>query len=442
MRRSKVMAALVTLGLAASAATPAMALENQFYGTFTTYYDVSNYNAAGELKNDSPTANYFEQRIRLGYTAKANEELKLVTTLEFDYSNWGNSSYDNPGGRGQGGALGADTVNVELKTAYLNWNIPAAKLNAKIGMQPYGDAFKGIFVSADMAGILLTHECAQATTSAGFFRWDDTGTAALGKDTRDMFVLDGKYNVSKDTKLGAAYYLVNTNNFVTTALLPAPEPVITEDMTVHMLGVNAETRIGAVSVDGFLAYQFGTDNIAKKDRSAFAGNVGANMKLSKGTARTELLYVSGDKNNSNGNSFYTPASKKFTQINYTESGFYNNEMVILSRDKNAMTNDNAIVGNVNNRNQGVIFGSVGYDYPFTDKISGSANAGFAAVAKDNSGVHESNYLGTEVNAELNYKYADNLNLSARAGYVVLGDYFKGTAFDNPYDAKLIVKYTF
>ncbi len=435
MKNSKVMAALVILGLAAAVATPAMALENQFTGTFTTYYDVSNYNAAGELKKDAPTANYFEQRFRLGYTAKASDELKLVTALEFDYSNWGNSSYDNPGGRNQGGALGADTVNVELKTAYLNWNIPAAKLNAKIGMQPYGDAFKGIFVGADMAGVLLTHECAPATASAGFFRWDDTSATTLGKNTRDMFVLDGKYNVSKDTKLGAAYYFVNSSNVIMTN---APN----EDLTVHMLGVNAETRIGAVVVDGFLAYQFGTDNIAKKDRSAFAGNVGASMKLSKGTARTELLYVSGDKNNTNGNSFYTPAAKKFTQFNYTESGFYNNEMVILSRDKNAMTNDNAIVSNVNNRNQGVIFGSVGYDHPFTDKISGSANAGFAAVAQDNSGVHESNYLGTEVNAELNYKYADNLNLSARAGYVVLGDYFKGTAFDNPYDAKLIVKYSF
>ncbi len=435
MKNSKVMAALVTLGLAAAAAAPALALENQFRGAFTTYFDVSNYNAAGELKKDAKTANYFEQRIRLGYTAKANEELKLVTTLEFDYSNWGNSSYDNPGGRNQGGALGADTVNVELKTAYLDWKIPDAKLNAKIGMQPYGDAFKGIFVSADMAGILLTREYAQATASAGFFRWDDTSTTTLGKDTRDMFVLDGKYNFNKDTKLGAAYYLVNSTNVAMTNAL-------TEDLTVHMLGVNAETRIGAVSVDGFLAYQFGTDNIANKDRSAFAGNVGASMKLYKGTARTELLYVTGDKNNSSENSFYTPASKKFTQFNYTESGFYNNEMVILSRDKNAMTNDNAIVSNVNNRNQGVVFGSVGYDYPFTDKISGSTNAGFAAVAKDNSGVHESNYLGTEVNAELNYKYSDYINLSARAGYVVLGDYYKGTGNDNPYDAKLIVKYTF
>lgn len=435
MKSSKVMAALVTLGLAAAVATPAMALENQFNGAFTTYFDVSNYNAEGVLKKDAPTANYFEQRLRLGYTAKVNEELKLVTKVEFDYGNWGNSSYDNPGGRNQGGALGADTVNMELKSAYLDWKLPSAKLAAKVGMQPFDDAFKGIFVSADMAGILLTHEYAQATATAGFFRWDDTSANTLGKDIRDMFVLDGKYSLNKDTNLGAAYYFVSSNNV---AMTNAP----IEDQKIHTMGVNAATKIGVVSIDGFLVYQFGTDYVANKDKSAFAGNVGASMKLNKGTARTEFLYVSGDKNNSSENSFYTPAAKKFTQYNYSESGFYNNEMVILSRDKNAMTNDNAIVSNVNNANQGVIFGSVGYDYPFTSKISGSANAGFAAVAKDNGGVHESNYLGTEINGELNYSYSDSLNFSARAGYVFLGDYFKGNDYENPYDAKLIVKYSF
>ena len=60
-------------------------------------------------------------------------------------------------------------------------------------------------------------------------------------------------------------------------------------------------------------------------------------------------------------------------------GFYDNEMIILSRDKNATTIDNAIVYDVNNGNQGVIFGSLGYDYPFSAKFSGSVNAGFAAV---------------------------------------------------------------
>lgn len=441
MKSSKVMAALVTMGLAAAVATPAMALENQISGAFTTYFDVSNYNPDGNLKKDATTGNYFEQRIRLGYTAKVSEELKLVTKVEFDYSNWGNSSYDAGGpGRNRGGALGADTVNMELKTAYLDWKIPAYKLNAKIGMQPFDDALKGIFVSTDMAGILLTHEYSNSSATAGFFRWDDTSASSLGKNTRDMFMLEGKYNVNKNTRVGAAYYYVNSDNVTMIS-------TTNEDLSAHLISANAKTMLGAASVDGFLAYQFGKDRMNNVDRSAFAGNVGANMPLGSGTVRTELLYVSGDSNNSSKNSFYTPAANKFTQYNYSESGFYDNEMVILSRDKNAFTNDNAIVSNVNNRNQGVAFVSVGYDYPVSNKLTASTNAGFAWVPEKDVATRDSKYLGTEVNAELVYKFAENLSLSGRAGYVVLGDYFKnadinGDTPDDPYDMKLLVKYSF
>lgn len=42
MKSGKVMTTLVTLGLAAAVATPAMVLENQFNGSFTSFYDLSN----------------------------------------------------------------------------------------------------------------------------------------------------------------------------------------------------------------------------------------------------------------------------------------------------------------------------------------------------------------------------------------------------------------
>lgn len=422
--------ALVVLG-----ASSAMALENQFSGAFVTYFDYSNFNAAGAIKKDASVANYFESRVRLGYTAKVSNELKLVTKFELDYGFWGNSSYDGPGGRNQGGAIGADTVNMETKNLYLDWTIPSAHLNTKIGMQGYDDAFKGIFVGADMAGILLTHSYTNATAAAGFFRWNDTG-ATLGKHTRDMFVLDGKYNLNKDTQLGAAYYYVNSDGIALTNLV---DP---EDLEVHMLGVNAATKFGPLALDGFVAVQSGKDHFNSNDRTALAGNVGANLAVGKGALRSEFLYVSGDKDGGSRHSFYTPYSQQFAQYGLAESGFYNNEMVILGRDKNAMTNDNAIVYDVNNYNQGVIFASVGFDYPLTENLSGSVNAGFAAVDRKNTPNHDSSYLGTEVNAELGYKVTDNLNLSCRAAYVALGDYFKAADADDPYDVKLLVKYSF
>ena len=92
MKSSKVLGALVTLGLAAAVATPAMALENQFSGSYTAFYDLSNFSAVGTPAKDARTENYFVQRMRLGYTAKASEDVKLVTKVEFDYNFIGNSA--------------------------------------------------------------------------------------------------------------------------------------------------------------------------------------------------------------------------------------------------------------------------------------------------------------------------------------------------------------
>jgi hypothetical protein len=115
-------------------------------------------------------------------------------------------------------------------------------------------------------------------------------------------------------------------------------------------------------------------------------------------------------------------------------------MIMLNRDKYATTIDNAIMYDVANNGQGVIEGTVGYDYTFNDKVSASANAGFAAVAKNTAHAGSSDYLGTEINAEAYYKLTANVTLGARAGYLFLGDYF--TNEDNPYDVKLIAKYNF
>ncbi|MEI6825792.1 MAG: hypothetical protein WCK54_09385 [Desulfuromonadales bacterium] len=435
MKSSKVLAALVTLGLAAAAATPAMALENQFSGSYKAFYDLSNYSAVGGIPvKDAKTENYFVQRMRLGYTAKASEDVKLVTKFEFDYNWIGNSAYVNA--RGGGGALGADTVNMETKNIYLDLNV-AKGLNTKIGMQGYNDSFKGIIFDADMAGLLLSHEYANASVTAGLFRfadrtaanWSDINT--IGRYTQDMFSLDGKYNVSKDLKLGAAYYYFDDNR------------VAAKEAKVHTLGVNAEGAVGPVSLSGFALGQFG-DYDAANSAKGYAFNLGAKMPLAGGTGRTEFLYASGgDK----GKSLYIPESTVAGAPFDTEGGgFYDNEMILLSRDKNATTVDYAIVYTVNNKDQGVMFASAGYDYTFTPKLSGSANLGLGWVAKDLAN-HKSKYLGTEFNVESNYQLMPSVTLGARAGYVVLGDYFKnadinGNTPDNVYDVKLLAKFAF
>jgi len=454
MKCNKKLLAVAAAGaLTVATAVPALALENEFHGAFTSYYDLSNYSAAGNdgstsptqgLQKNAPTENYFVQRVRLGYTAKVSEQVKLNTKFELDYTFWGNSSYAV--GRNKGGALGADTVQIETKNLYLELNYPA--VNAQIGMMPYNDSFKGVLFDADMAGILFSHDYSNASVAAGFFRFGDNG-ATLGKNAYDMISLDAKYNVTKTFKVGGAFYYINDNSsqadIVThgaqTGVLADGTPVFAvgtttpqpnKDVKVHTLGLNAEGAVGPVTLSGFVMKQFG-DLSATQDSRGYAVNLGAKAALLGGTLRSEFLFVGGGKD-----AFYVPASAGGTE----GGGFYDAEMIMLNRDKNAKTIDTALVYDTNNFNQGLVMGSVGYDHACTDKITSSINAGFAAVATNVAHSGTSNYLGTEVNLESNYKLTPNVTIGVRGGYVFLGDYFKGLNADNPYDVKVLANLAF
>ncbi|MRR37095.1 hypothetical protein EG829_21025 [bacterium] len=432
--------------LTVATAVPALALENEFHGMFRLFGAVSNFNgsdtgqgfldAAGNPK-DVPTDTYIAQRARLMYIAKANDDLKLVTHFEID-SRWGDASY-NAGGRNRGGAIGADSVNLETKSVYLDFNCPITGANVKVGMQPYDDAFKGVLFGADMAGLLASRSFGSLDASAGFFRFNDSGLP--GKKARDMVAATAKYAVTKDIKVGGAYYFIDDDR-------SAPNDYVNQEQgdtnTVHNLGINAEANLGPVTVDGFFLYQFGTlRSPVGRHVSAFAGNVGARGKCGPGTARAEFLYVSGDTGAGS-------TTNAFQSVD-DEHGFYNGNMQLLFRDAYAMTIDNAVVYTSNNMDQGVIAGFIGYDLPITSKLSSSFNAGFASVAKENRNTtldtSNGKYIGTEVNASVDYKLFDNMTASVRGAYVILGDYYNDVTTDgknpeDPYMGSVILNYAF
>ncbi|QEM69685.1 hypothetical protein FO488_17020 [Geobacter sp. FeAm09] len=479
MKRRNVLAALAILGVSAAATTPAMALENEFHGMFQAQYINSNFNRTATTDYSSQgdgyynpegttkkqfSSNFIEQRARLEYNAKASADLKLVTRFELDYSYYGDASYGVH--RNQGAALGADEVNIETKNIYLDANI-FKNVNMKLGMMANTDSFKGTVFDADMAGILLSSSYGNFSPSIGYFRFSDKGgsvDSVLGHKTNDMFMLDGKFAVTKELKVGAAYYFFRDNQVTgsntTASAAPTGQladgsfvyPVgttftttyTTNDVKIHAFGANFEYGHGPLTVDGFALYETGWSNLSgtKTYINAFAGNLGARLKVGPGTARGEFLYVTG----SDRNAFYDVEG---------EHGYYNNEMTILGRDKNAMTTDNSIIYNTGNKGQGLMGAYLGYDLPVNDRLATAFNVGFVGVTHKNGNsklnattgkVNGSNFLGTEINAEANYKLLENLNAGVRVGYAILGGYYDNVATngtpENPYDAKIIFKYTF
>ena len=91
MNFKKTVAIATAAGALAAISVPAMAFENEFHGllnfntTFSNFQDggSGNFTPAGTKENKQMN-NYFEQRARIMYVAKASDDLKMVTQFEIN----------------------------------------------------------------------------------------------------------------------------------------------------------------------------------------------------------------------------------------------------------------------------------------------------------------------------------------------------------------------
>jgi hypothetical protein len=454
---------LIVLGAAAmvaAAAVPALAFENEFHGMFRTYgYMTNAYSAqpataastlpgvagtAGPgvfLSKDNHTASYFEQRARIQYIAKASDDLKLVTHFELDSLFGGGSATKYQGN--DGGGLDADQVTLETKNVYLDFNV--APVNVKIGIQPFNDAFQGVFGNFDGSGILATGKFGIVTPSLGWFRvGEETGSTATrfypGNNSNDLLVFNAKAAVSKDLTVGASYYYLakDTNAFSATA--PSAQQV-------HTLGVDAAAKFGPAAVSAFGAYQMGEYSDKRDLAAAYALGTVAKVKVGPGNVNFSALYLSGDKNTSatSGNDF-----GGWQQLAPTGavSYFSASNMMLLVRNGASINTSSALGGTDLTKGGRGFFGAfAGFDGAM-GKTFYATNVGYGQVAKVRG--TEDATIGYELNATVGYKLYDSLAVSLNGAYALLGDgmtkaaLLPGGALDakDPYVTAVRVDYTF
>jgi len=515
MKLNKKLMVIAAAGaLTAASATSALAFENEFHGFYNLKYFISNYETSsfGFLSPDGQsrstatvlnptqgtpvvtnriapenrkTSNYFDQRARIFYTAKANDDLKLVTGFELD-SVFGDRA-QGQASRNNGGALESDATNLETKWVYLDFKIPSTPVKVTAGIQPVKDALKGIFLDADIAGINTVTKLGPATLGVGYFRAYDqsffsTSRTNRGIDNLDIVALSADYNINKDAKVGVAYYLYNDNRNdldinTSSATFQAP-------LTVHVFGVNGDMRLGKLGLSGFAAMQQGTvhsKNSGRATISGYAFNAAAKMPVGPGTLRSAFLYASGDDGRDGINTAWQSVTQTQNGVISAPANTYNeSNMMLLNRaaGMEGTQSDVNIVNSINNRNQGVILATIGYDTQITPKFYANANVGVAWAAKNNAGsvsttsnstsstgvttrtdivtpnrpvgpggFNGTNFLGTEINLETGYKMYDNLTAKLQAAYVILGGYYAGTAAngkdpEDPYTARVMLSYVF
>lgn len=438
MSLKKKMLAVAAVGaLTAVTAIPALALENEFHGMYKFMGYQSNFiNGAGQGLSADPHSGFFaEQRARLLYTAKANDNLKLVTHFELD-TRFGGTTPDTYKGAGNdSGNLDADQLTLETKNVYLDFN--ALDTNFKTGIQSWADSYKSLFLLADMTGVYATKKFDPLTASLGWFRFDDntpSGTRDVGQLTADLIVVDGKFAINKDLTIGANYY--NIQNDTGTGAVEL----------LHMFGANASAKFGPAAIDAFAGYQMG-DATGSQDVSAFILGTTGKVKVgTTGAVNFAAIYLSGDDN-----AAATTDTKGFQTVSANTTYFNPANMWLLVRSGQATNTSTSVLGNdLTVGGRGLIGLFAGYEGT-VDKLFYNANVGYAQTA-DDRGTEES-ALGTEVNAQVGYKLYDNLSVSVAGAYLFLGDGLGGSATeringfgvtdaDDVYLANVQVAYTF
>ena len=424
------------------------------------------------------TNSYVEQRARLFYVAKASDDLKLNIAFEID-STWGDRAQSQANAaRNFGGAMESDAVNLETKWVNLMFKIPSTPTTVVLGIQPVKDQLKGIFLDADLAGIMTTTKIgSKFTQNLGYFRAYDqsffsAGTAAAspayqrGNVNLDIFASESIYQINKDSKAGFVYYLYNDgrSNSINSAFDPygAFNARKNGAVMVHALGLFGETKVSKVTLSGFLAYQAGIIKDAFSAgrttyQNAWAYNLAAKAPVGMGTLKGALLYTSGTNldysadgrghhtgwigvNQSQNNTWSTNAGAN----TYNESG-----MMLLNRNalSQGTTTDVSVVYNSGNGTsplnpQGVYLLTMGYDANITPKVFVNGNVGFAwaehvnglrpydftqsAGGASSAGPNGASFQGTEINLEAGYKMYDNLTAKIQAAYVILGGYYNNS----------------
>lgn len=487
MSLKKTVAIVAAAGALAAISVPAMAFENEFHGTYTFNGIFSNFQdgASGDYnptlkKEHAQMNNYFEQRGRLQYIAKVSDDLKLVTHFELD-TRFGGITDNKYTNSNDSGRLDADGISLETKHVYLDFNL-GNNFNVKTGVQPYKDSIKGLFIDADIPAVITTTKLGAFTMGLGFSRFaeDYQGaggtTLRLGDGAKDLFFMDNSIAITKDTKAGFSYYLLadysaTPTGGTATALLDTH----TKDQAIllNTFAVNAETKIGPLSLSGFGAMQVGHQKHIVGagpvlDRTSeyfhgYAANVAAKVAVGPGTLKTGLLFASGNNNTAPDNQNRSWVS---TGVNsYNEGGM----MILVRATQNSPSSTDRYLKKVVTN---VALATVGFDANLTDKVFANANVGcgwapssngapldkqapFSLKAADpNSG----DYLGTEINFETGYKVNANLTLRAQAAYMFLGPYYKNSANitnpavpgglnpvgnpDNPYTMRLLASFKF
>jgi hypothetical protein len=399
--------------------------------------------------------------------------------------------------RNNGGALGADRINTEIKNTYVWFKVPNTSLDFTVGLQNQSDSYAGLlFGAADFAGVFVNGKYDPVAYTLGWAKlYENTSQKA---DDMTLFLASAKFSPTKDVKLGLnLYYLQDdTGKAVNTlpvtgsaAVVNAPYslgvdalwyrvPFGTGNLNSKKIftpGIDFTANAGPATLSGFFIYQTGKIDYQVASQSdidvkGYALDLRGDMNVGPGKAFLEGLYISGGDNNSakiksivtfsdfdaspGGNSAFGRTDMSILLVNADD---INCAMALVGA--RAVPTSNTMGGSTSPAlgGRGMLHFAGGYSQKLGDKLTGKVGAGYLAATKllltdataPGGGGKKGKSLGTEVNANLNYSVLKGLDFGVYVAYAFLGDYFKyklpdatHADPDNIYSANMRLNYAF
>jgi hypothetical protein len=479
MKRSKflvtLLAVLMMYGMAFAQTTV------NFSGFIRVYPEINNFGYGSiELSDDSQTRAFVDQRARIYFNIKSGENVGGTYAMEID-SRWGDAAYQVA--RNQGGALSADSVNIETKNLFL-WFKPTANAKYTLGIQGFTDDYMGIILGgADMAGIRADYNLTKdSSLTAGWFLFSDRNVKIndgvyfipisfkqkMGNNTLTLALYGlfddggqaGQNLLNAATELNPVVNRVSVTSeagpFGIPAVSPSHKtrlPLSYQRARVYYAGVNFSGKSGNVAYTLYGLYNWGEINganlqhlnpltgapiattlprIKKMDVQSYALHAMADIALGAGTLRGRVLYVSGgDKNSEDFNGMITGNQYSIG----SDLPLLCSDMFILFRTSEDITHSTALLPDVNNNGRGVFLLYADYNHKLTDKMNFQLGVGYmqandnrvdgnAALALTNTSRYNAGmHMGTEINAQLKYMVDKNMSITGVLAWADLGDYY-------------------
>jgi len=423
---------LVALLVAVAIAAPVFAAVDFKYGGQFRARWISEDNISTADDDLDDNRNLIDQRLRLYFTFQASENLKLVTKLEMGDTVWGQF--------GQGGRVGADERIIELKNAYIDFNIPNTMLKAMVGIQGIV-LLDSWIVDDDFSAAVVQGKFDPVKVTAGYIAGQNSNVTDESENIDDFFLavdyvngplaasLIGFYQYGHDTPVSANPFFLSTP---APGVIPAAENV--EDNNLFDLGLNVTYKLDFLKAYVNFVKNFGSVDIDDEsvDYTGWMVDAGATYFCGPYTFNLGGFYTSGDDDQDDDDdeiNFFTyplATSKYFSEI--VGGG-------ILDR-----TGPLSIDENEEGQWRGYGFPTnlwtvtVGGAWQVLDKTKLSASYWYFGTSEDvisHAGSDDTaNDVGHELDFYLTQGVVDGLTLDLVAAYMFAGDAYSSVSEDD------------